>query len=59
MHMCYMDTDGFIIHIETEYFYKDIDIADVVKKYFDISNYSEDDIRQLPRGMKDELGRKI
>ena len=28
--LCYMDTDGFIIHIKTEDFYKDI--ADDVKK---------------------------
>ena len=52
-----MDTDSFIIHIKTEYFYKDI--ADDVKKCFDTSNYSEDDKRPIPRGMKDELGRKI
>ena len=52
-----MDTDSFIIHIKTEYFYKDI--ADDVKKCFDTSNYSEDDKRPIPRGMKDELGGKI
>ena len=28
--LCYMDTDSFIIHIKTEYFYKDI--ADDVEK---------------------------
>ena len=28
--LCYMDTDTFIIHIKTEYFYKDI--ANDVKK---------------------------
>ena len=28
--LCYMDTDGFIIHIKIENFYKDI--ADVLKK---------------------------
>ena len=67
-----MDTDGFIIQIKTEDFFKDI--ADDVVKWFDTSNYSEDDKRQLPRGMnkigrnwsnfvigpfKDELGGKI
>ena len=54
-----MDTDSFIIHIKTKDFYKDI--ADDVKKRFDISNYEVD--RPLPRGfnkrvigiMKDEL----
>ena len=57
--ICYMDTDSFIIHIKTKDFYKDI--ADDVKKRFDISNYEVD--RPLPRGfnkrvigiMKDEL----
>ena len=60
-----MDTDSFIIHIKTEDFYEDI--ANDVSKQFDISNYSEDDDRPLPRGMKkkkigfskDELGVKI
>ena len=61
--ICYMDTDSFIIHIKTKDFYKDI--ADDVKKRFDISNYEVD--RPLPRGinkrvigiMKDELWGKI
>ena len=39
--LCYMDTDSFIIQMKTEDFYKDI--ADVVVKWFDTSNYSEDD----------------
>ena len=60
-----MHTDGFIIHIKTEDFY--IDISGDVKKWFDTSNYSEDDKRSLPRGMnkniiglmKHELGGKI
>ena len=61
--LCYMDTDGFIMHIETEDFYKDI--ANDVGKRFDTSNYECD--RPLPKGrnkyvielMKDELGGKI
>ena len=61
----YMDNDSFIIHITTEDFYEDI--ADNVEKWFDISNYCEDDKRPLPRGMnkkviglfKDELGGKL
>ena len=34
--LCYMDTDSFIIHIETEDFYRDI--ADDVERWFDTSN---------------------
>ena len=63
--LCYMDTESFIIHIKTEHVYKDI--ADDVEKWFDTSNYSEDDKRPLLRGMnkkvirlmKDVLGGKI
>ena len=39
--LCYMNTDSFIIHIETEDFYKDI--VNDVEKWFHTSNYSEDD----------------
>ena len=60
-----MDTDSFVIHIETEDFYKDI--ANDVEEWFDTSNYDENDKRLLPIGMnkkviglfKDELGGKI
>ena len=60
-----MDTDSFVIHIETEDFYKDI--ADDVERQFDTSNYDENDERPLPIGknkkvigrFKDELGGKI
>ena len=60
-----MDTDSFIIHIKTEDFYKDI--ANDVEKWFDTSNYDENDERPLPIGknkkvigfFKDELGGKI
>ena len=63
--LCYMDSDSFVIHIKTKDFYKDI--ADEVKKWFDTSDYSEDDNRPLPRGIhkkvivpfKDELVGKI
>ena len=63
--LCYMDTDSFVIHIETEYFYEDI--AGDVEKWFDTSNYEENDKRPLPIGknkkiivfFKDELGGKI
>ena len=43
--LCYVDTDSFIIHIRTEDFYEDI--ADDVEKWFDTSNYSEDDNKPL------------
>ena len=39
--LCYTDTDSFIAHIMTEDFYRDI--ADDVKKWFNISNYDEND----------------
>ena len=63
--LCYMNTDSFIIHIETEEFYKDI--ANDVSKWFDTSNYDNNDERHLSIGInkkvigmfKDELGGKI
>ena len=63
--LCYMDTDSFIIYVETEDFYEDI--AGDVEKWFDTSNYDKNDERRLPIGIngkilgkfKDELGGKI
>ena len=63
--LCYTDTDSFIIHIITEDYFEDI--ADDVTKWFDTSNYDENDKIPLPMGMnkkvygffKDELGGKI
>ena len=60
--LCYMDTESFTIHIKIENFYEDI--ANDVRKWFDTSNYSEDDDVPFLRGMnkkliglfKDELG---
>ena len=43
-----MDTDNFVIHIITENFYNDI--ANDIEKWFDMSNYEEDDKRPLPIG---------
>ena len=43
--LCYMDTDSFIIHTITEDFYEDI--ANDVERWFDISNYDEEDKRPL------------
>ena len=61
--LCYMNTDSFIMNINTEDFYKDI--ANDVEERFDTSNYEVD--RPLSAGknkkliglMKDELGGKI
>ena len=63
--VCYMDTDSFVSHIETEDFYKDI--ADDVERWFDTSSYDKKDEKPLPIGknekviglFKDELGGKI
>ena len=60
--LCYMDTDSFIIYVETDDFYKDI--SNDVNKWFDASNYSKDIDRPLEKGknkkvigkFKDELG---
>ena len=35
--LCYMDTDSFVIYIETEDFYKDI--ANDLERWFDTSKY--------------------
>ena len=63
--LCYTDTDSFIIHITTEYFFEDI--SNVVRIWFDTSNYDENDKRSFLIGMnkkviglfKDEIGGKI
>ena len=59
-----MDTDSFVIYIQTEDFYKDI--ANNVERWFDTSSYDENDERQLPIAknkklivlFKNELGQK-
>ena len=43
-----MDTDSFIMNINTEDFFKDI--ADDVERWFDTSNYEKKDKRPLPIG---------
>ena len=60
---CHMDTDSFIVHVETDDI--DKDIAEDVEKEFEIPNYETD--RLLPKGknekvvglIKDELGVQI
>ena len=62
--LCYMDTDSFILHIQTEDFYKDI--ANDANRWFDTSGYKEDN-RPLTAGInkrvigkfKDELNGDI
>ena len=63
--LCCMDTDSFVFNIKTEDSYKDI--GNDAEKWFDTSNYDEDEKRPLPIGknkkdialFKDELGGKI
>ena len=63
--LCYMDTNSFVIYIKTEDFYDDI--ANDVERWFDTSNYDENDKIPLPIDkskkviglFKDELGGKI
>ena len=63
--LCYMDTDSFVIHIKTEDFFEDIN--NDVKRWFDTSNYDENDKRLLQIGVNkkvigmfnDKLGGKI
>ena len=63
--LCYTDTDSFIMHVKTDDFYKDIN--NDVDKWFDTSNYDENDNRPLEIGknkkvlgkFKDELGGRI
>ena len=63
--LCYMDTDSFILQIQTDYFFDDIN--NDVNKWFDTSNYDKNDNRPLQIGknkkvldkFKDDLGGKI
>ena len=63
--LCYTDTDSLIIYIITEDVFADI--SDDVERWFDTSNYDENDKRPLPIGknkkvirfFKNELGGKI
>ena len=63
--LCYTDADSFVIYVKTEDFYEDI--ASDIERWFDTSNYNENDERPLPIGKtkkiiglyKDEFGGKI
>ena len=51
--LCYTDTDSFIIYIKTEDFFEDI--SNDVERWFDTSNYDENDRRPLPINMNKRL----
>ena len=63
--LCYMDTESFAINIFTEDFFEDIN--NDVERWFDASNYDENDERPFQIGankkvigmFKDELGGEI
>ena len=63
--LCYMDTDSFILQINADDFFKDIN--NDIEIWFDTSNYDKNDNRPLKIGLnkkvigkfKDELGGKI
>ena len=46
--LCYTDTDSFIIYIMTEDFFEDV--SNDVEKWYDTSNYDENDKRPLSIG---------
>ena len=51
--LCYMDTDSFIMHVETEDFYKDI--SNDVNEWFDTSRYSKDTDKPIPTGINKKV----
>ena len=63
--LCYIDTDSYTLHIETNGFFADI--ANNVDEWFDTSKYDKNNNRPLPIGknkkvigkIKDELNGKI
>ena len=52
-HLCYIDTDSFIVYTETEDFYKDI--ASDVNNWFDTLAYDKNDNRPLPIGINKKV----
>ena len=55
--LCYMDTDSFIIYIMTEDFFEDI--SNDVEKWYDTSNYDENDKRPLSIGKNKKVKGKL
>ena len=44
--LCYTDTDSFVVHIKTKDFFENV--SNDVERWFDTSNYDENDKRLLP-----------
>ena len=55
--LCYMDTDSFILHIQTEDFYMDID--NDVNEWFDTSGYDKKLNRPLTTGINKKVTGKF
>ena len=53
--LCYMDTDGFIIHIQADDLFKDI--ANNVDKWFHTSKYDKNENRPLEIGKNKKSNR--
>ena len=51
--LCYMDADSFVIDIFTKYFFEDIN--NDVERWFDRSNYDENNKRPLQKGANKKL----
>ena len=49
----YTDTDSFVIHVKTEYFFEDI--SNDVEKCFNTSNCNKNDKRPLPIGKNKKM----
>ena len=51
--LCYIDTDSFVINIFTEDFFEDVN--NDIQRWFDTSNYNENDKRPLPMGINKKV----
>ena len=51
--ICYMDTDSFVVNIFTEDIFENINNS--VERWFDTSNYDENDKRPLPMGVNKKV----
>ena len=61
--ICYMNTDSFVVHVETDDIYKDI--SEVIERRFDTSNNELEKVLPKEKSnkvifvMNDELSRKV
>ena len=55
--LCYMDTDGFIFHIEPQYFYEDI--ANDVNEWCDTCKYTDQEKWPFSVGLNNKRNRQI